>query len=194
MAFNKLDYQTDYSGITNSDIASFLKRTLTTSEKTLVNELITEVERSLCTATSRQFRTGVDYEESFGSGISQFELFNVPISSITAIIVDGVDVTSNYTLGTDFWVLDELYVKFKTPITSTDLYTGVKIDYQIRKFWGEDIELLIKKWVSYEFLNSENAGIGVSNFSFSDLQKAFDTSKYLKDKERLISYYTLMHI
>jgi len=194
MSFKKFEYQTGYSGLTQADIATFLKRTLTTDEQTLVTSLITEVERSLCQMTNRQFKSGVDYYEEFGSGHSNFDLANVPVSSLTTIEVDGVDVTANYDLAEDYWVMDELYIKFQSPITSADLYTGVKLTYQIRQFWGEDVKLLLKKWISYEFLNSENAGVGVSNFGFSDLNKTFNVSQYQREKEKIISYYTLLRL
>lgn len=194
MSFKKLEYQTGYSGLTHTDIAAFLKRTLTSDDQTLVTSLIAEVERSLCALTNRQFKPSVDYYEEFGSGISEFELFNLPINSLTSIEVDGVDVTSNYTLGENYWIMDELYVKFETPITSQNIYTGVKLTYQIRQFWGDDVKLLLKKWVAYEFLNSENAGVGVSNFGFSDLNKTFNLSQYEKEKEKIINYYTLQHL
>ena len=125
MSFKKLDFQTGFSGITNSDIALFLKRTLTTSEQLLVDSLITEVERSLCQATNRQFSDTAEYYEEFESGIDQFELYNIPINEITKIEIDNVDVTADYTLATDYWIINELYVKFLTPLISTDLYTGI---------------------------------------------------------------------
>lgn len=191
MSFNKLDFQIGYSGLSHTDIASFLKRTLTADEQALVTSLISEVERSLCQLTNRQFKPSVDYFQEFGSGISEFELANVPISQLSEVSVDGVDVTENYTLGENYWIMDEIYIKFETPITSQNIYTGVKLSYQIRKFWGEDIKLFLKKWISYEFLNSENAGVGVSNFSFAELNKVLNVSQFNRDKEKIINYYTL---
>ncbi|RMD67348.1 MAG: hypothetical protein D6822_08420 [Cyanobacteria bacterium J149] len=192
MAVYKTDYQTGYTGITNTDVASFLKRTLTTSEQSLVDSLIAEVERSLCRECNRQFSEITEYYEVFESGISQFDLYNLPISAITKIEVDNVDVTSNYTLASDYWIIDGLYVKFETPIISTDIYTGVKITYQIRKFWGDDIKLLVKKWAAYEFLNSENGGVGASSVNFSELSQTFNISQYQKEKEKVINYYKLL--
>lgn len=187
----KLDYQTGFSELTHANIAAFLKRTLTASEQTLVTSLIAEVERDLCRSCSRQFSDTAEIVEEFGSGFNKFDLYNLPIASIVKIEVDGVDVTANYTEGEDYWIIDELYVRFETPIVSQNLYTGVKITYTIRKFWGSDILLLLKKWVSYEFLNSENAGVGVNNFSFADLSKTFNVAQFEKEKQKLISYYEM---
>ena len=190
MSFKKLDFQTGYSGITNAIIASFLQRTLTTAEQSLVDTLITDVEREICRETSRQFSETAEYYEEFGSGFNKFDLYNLPIESIEKIEIDNVDVTPSHTEGTTYWILDELYVRFETPLISQNAYTGVKLTYKIRKFWGKDIELLVKKMVAVEFLRSEDGGVALGNFSFSDTSQQFNQRQFNDNKKKVLDYYT----
>jgi hypothetical protein len=194
MSFKKFDYQTGFSGITFADIALFLKRTLTASEQTLVTSLIAEVEREICRSTSRQFSDTAEYYEEFRSGYSQFYLYNLPVASISLIEIDGVDMTSSYTEGSDYWILDEILIKFEVPIVSQNLYTGVKLTYTIRKFWGEDIELLIKKMVAVNFLRSEDGGVALGSFSFADEAQQFNQRQFDIEKEKVINYYKSLSV
>lgn len=191
--YNK--YSVGYSAIVHGDIASFLKRTLTTADQTLVTSLIAEVEREICRQTRRQFHQVDTFYEEYPTGVSKFLLSNVPIKAITKIIIDGVEKTSNYTENVHYWIIDGQYVRFQTPlVASQNPYTGVRIEYSIDQFWGDDVKNLIKKMVSYEFLNSENAGVGLSNESFSDQSAGFNVSRFHKEKDELFKYYRMPNV
>jgi len=83
-------FQTGYSGLTDEDISSFLKRTFTESEKDLANELIESVEDEMCRATNRNFKindgenvpTDIQYYEYFSADFLKVMLQNTPIASL----------------------------------------------------------------------------------------------------------------
>lgn len=187
-------FYTGYSNITSADIASYLKRTFTEAELALTDEIIASVESELANKCNRNFDTSLTYYETFNSGFTRVMLYNTPINSLKDIYIDGVKKTSLYVLNTDYFIYENMLV-FITPITGTNYpYNAVKIEYDIVKFWGEDVTNLIKKWVAYEFLNSENAGVGVKSMSFDTLSQDFDLATFNKQKEDLIFRYTNFEI
>lgn len=191
-------YQTGYSGLTDTDISTFLKRTFTASEKVLVNNLITDLEDELCRATNRNFKvddgaddpTLVQYYEYFTADFLKVMVQNSPVNSMVAIEVDGVDKTSLYTENVNYWIYDN-YIVFSNTVVGTgyDL-KSVKITYTIKKFWGRDVTLMLTKWVAYEFLKSENAGVGNSSMSFAEVAQTFDLNNFIKERDKVIFRYT----
>lgn len=190
-AIAKTDYQTGYSGVTHTAVAAFLQRTLTSAEQTLATSLIADVEAEICHACGRQFKASdKTYYELFRSGLSLFRLENYPVASISAIYVDGVDVTSDYDEGVDYYILDEVEVLFDSPLdASSNLYTGVRIEYAMRQFWGADLTSLIKKWVAQEFLASADGGVKLAGKSFAGSAENFDRAAFEKEKARILARY-----
>jgi hypothetical protein len=187
-----------FSGLTDTDIANFLKRTLSASEKTLVTSLITELESELCRATNRNFKVDsggavpvpVQYYEYFNGGFTKIMPQNTPVDSLVAIEIDGVDKTSHYTENVNYWIYDN-FIVFASPVVGTSHnLKSVKITYTIKKFWGDDVILMLKKWVAYEFLKSENAGVGNSSMSFAEVAQTFDLNNFIKERDKVIFRYT----
>lgn len=197
MSVNGLAYQTGFSGIKNTDIASFLKRSFDSSENDLATKLIQYIEEEVCRRTNRNFKIDdgseeanlIEYYEEFNAGATKYMPQNTPLNSLVKIEIDGVDKTSLYTEGTNYWVYDNFF-KFETGLVS-NVYAdkAVKLTYTLRKFWGYDLVLMIIKWVAYEFLKSENAGVGVNNMSFADIAQSFDLRGFESEKDRVIGRY-----
>ena len=184
-------YQSGYSGLTYTSIQSFLKRTFTSAEQTLVASLIVDAEIMLCELTNRQFKyTSQEYYETLNGGFLKFMPFATPVSTLAGVTIDGVDVTDNYTLNTDYFVYDN-YIVFESPLVSaTDNRNAVKLTYTLRQFWGKDVENLLKKWVSLEFLSSENGGAKVDRFNFGNLSQDINHEALQKELDKLVFRYT----
>lgn len=184
-------YQTGFSGLTFTDIQTFLKRTFSTAEQTLATSLIKQKEYELCNLTNRQFLyTGVEYYEKFNAPLVTVFPYATPLSTLVKIEVDGIDKTSLYVLGRDYYVYDNFF-HFESPIVSAgNQHQAVKLTYTLKQFWGEDIKYLITRWVAVDFLASENGGVALSNMSFSGLSQGFDLATFNDDKHKIIFRYT----
>lgn len=183
-------FHTGYSLLTPANIASYLKRSFTNAETSIVEGMITSIEAEFALRCNRNFDSTLTYYEIFNGGFTTVMLKNTPISSLKKLYIDGVDKTSLYILDTNYFLYENTLV-FVTPITGAKYpYNAIKIEYEMQKFWGEDVINLLKKWIGYEFLNSENAGIGVRSMSFDTLSQDFDITAFNKEKEDMIFRYT----
>ena len=191
-------YQIGFSGLEDTDISAFLKRSFTNTEKTLVDGLIKDAEEELCRATNRNFKiddgaetpTLIEYYEYFSADFLKVMVQNSPVNSMVKIEVDGVDKTANYTENSNYWIYDN-FITFASAVVGTGYdQKAVKITYTLTKFWGRDVILMLTKWVAYEFLKSENAGVGISSMSFADISQNYDLRNFIKDRDKVIFRYT----
>lgn len=185
MAIDAKVFQTGWSGLGANDIASFLGKTLTTEEESVVNSLISSVERFICSQCNRQFKDGVVYEEILDAGKGRYDLFNYPINEITSIYLDGnvkYDKNSSdndWELNDDFFVYDD-YVIFDSDVdtnSAVDNHRALKIEYSIKKFWGDDVLLAIKRFVGELFSQREFGGKVVNSFSVGGNTISFNASE-----------------
>jgi len=191
-------FQTGYSGITAGSVALFLKRTFSEAENNLTALLIAQVEEEFARLCNRNFKiddgassyTLIEYYEYFNSGFTLIMPENTPVNSMTKIEIDGVDRTDEYVEDSNYWIRSNV-IEFASPIISANYrQKAVKITYTLKKFWGADVVLMLTKWIAYEFLKSENAGIGLSSMSFAEVSQNFDIKSFKEDKERVIGRYT----
>ena len=66
---------------------------------------------------------------------------------------------------------------------------ALEIEYTIRKFWGDDIRLLVEKMAGAVWLNAEDAGVAKTDISFAATRQVMDSVQFAKDIERVISRY-----
>jgi hypothetical protein len=183
-------YFDGFSQVSDVDVAGFLKRTLSAEEKASVLTLAKQIEVEVASRCHRNFNTDLTYYEYLPSGFSNVMLKNTPIASMEALYLDGVDKTSLYTANVNYWI-DGSIIYFETPVTSSTGYrNSVKIEYKIKKFWGEDVKRIITQWVAMAFLASENAGVMTTSMSFADLSQNFDTAEFKQQIEAMIYRYT----
>jgi len=104
--------------------------------------------------------------------------------------VDGVDKTSYYTENDNYWIYDNFIVFASAVVGAGYDQKAVKITYTLRPFWGSDLTLMLKKWVAYEFLNTENAGVGLNSMSFADMSQSFDVPRFMKERDKVIYRYS----
>lgn len=194
------EYQSGYSGLSHSDIAKFVHKTLTTDEQTIVTALIAQMEVTLARKCRRQFKDslGTDnyYYDILSAGEDTLRVSSAPINSIYKIEVDGVtkylssDASYPLVLDTDFYVNDEDIEFVAIPTSSTRNKNAVKVYYTIRKFWGDDVVIALKRWVSEVFLSSEYAGRKISSFSVQgeNISFADDLPAFI---ESLVNYYKM---
>lgn len=177
-------YKSGYSGLTYSDIAAFLSKTLIGAEQTLITALIADIEDYLCRATRRNFfiadGTTDKYVETVDAGLDRYYLTNGPIKEVLQISVNGTDWylkgggSNKLTLGTDFFVYEDKVVFENVPYSSIDDRRAMKIYYTIEQFWGNDVKLAIKRWVSDLFLAREYGGASIKRFNVQGFSMDFD--------------------
>jgi len=97
-------------------------------------------------------------------------------------------------LNTNYFIYENTIIFTSPVVGATYPYNAVKIEYDIQKFWGEDVVNLLIKWVAFEYLNSENAGVAISNMNFDALSQNFDLAGFKKEKEEIIFRYTNFEI
>lgn len=172
-----------YTGLTASQIADFLGKTLTTTEQNIVSSLISSIESFIASKCRRNFKydLGADvYEETFDAGANRYEFYNFPIDSIEKIYIDNDLIYENggsnnqYELGKDFFVYDD-YIVFQTftPQSSINNKRALKIQYKIKKFWSDEVVDGVKMWVAQLFNSKEYGGKTINSFSFSGLSLSF---------------------
>ena len=185
------EYQTGYSELIATDIANYLKRSFNSADAILVTQLIIDKEFQLCSQCNRQFKvTNQTYFEYFDAPRTKFIPYASPVSAVSEIMVNGVDKTSSYAVGQDYFIYDNLIAFYSPIIASTYSPRAIKLTYSLRQFWGQDVTNLIKKWVAVEFLNSENGGVATSQLSFSELSQSLDLGGFEKEKRQLIFRYS----
>jgi hypothetical protein len=194
-------YKTGFSGVTYTDIANLTGKTLTATEQALITDFIKGVESYICSQTHRQFAIadGVNkqsFYQVFDGGFSKYYLISYPIYRVTKIQIDGVtkyDVATpnnnTLNLNVDFFVYDD-FVRFITfPVSSIDNRRAVKIYYELEDFWGEEVKLAIKRFVSELFLSREYGTKGVNSFDVAgQLSMSFNSELGAFLKEVIESY------
>jgi hypothetical protein len=186
-------FQTGFTGLQDSDIERFLQRKLNADQKIIITDLIKEIEYDFASQCNRNFDPAEIYYETFDSIISRVMLYNTPLATLSKIYVDGVDVTSQYVLNTDYWVFEN-EIGFLTPVVSQSGYNGVKLEYTIKQFWGDDVIRAIKKMVARNFLTSADGGLNQQTTSFSNISQSFDLAGFEKEWENIIFRYTNFNI
>ncbi len=178
-------YKSGYSGLTHSDIAAFISKTLSAPEQAVVTALIADIEDFLCRACRRNFfvpdGTTDKYYETVDAGNETLRLLNLPIKEILKITVNGTDwyvkgSGNQPVLGTDFFVYEDKVVFETVPYSSVDDRRALAVYYTIEQFWGSDIKLAIKRWVSDIFLAREYGGNSVSRFNVQGFSMDFNTT------------------
>lgn len=177
-------YKGGYSGLTYSDIAAFLSKTLSASEQTVVTALIADIEDYLCRACRRNFfiadGTTDNYYEVLDAGQDCYRPHNVPIKEITKINVDGTDwyvkggSSNRLVLGTDFFVYESKVEFYVPPIASTYFKRKLTLYYSLDQFWGNDLKLAIMRWVSEIFLTREYGSAAVTRMNVQGFLMDFD--------------------
>ncbi len=165
MADQKGDlYLAGYSGLTQSDISNFLGKTFSSQEQSLASSLIASVEDYIARQCRRNFKysdSGGDqvYFDTLSGGANEYMLHNFPVKAITKVVVDGVDITSQLTLGTDYTFDDnKIYFLTLVPLGGRTNIVILKVYYTIYQFWGEDLKTAIKQYVADVISNREYAG------------------------------------
>jgi len=192
-------FYSGYSGITAAQVGDFLGKTLSATEQSIVNSLVSSIELFLAKKCRRNFKydLGSDtYEETFDAGNVRYFFHNFPIKEVTKITIDSTDVyvkgggSNQYALGTDFFVYDDCIV-FETviPTSSNNDRRALKIQYSIEQFWGDDVILAIKQWVAQIFTTKEYGGKNATSFNFSGYSINFSDSEIPEYVKEIISSY-----
>lgn len=184
-----------YSAITYTDIQTFINRTLTSGEQTLVTSLITSVESYIARLCDRQFKTATDFTDVFDIDGQDYIFYNYPIKEVTKIVSGGITLydksvqENNYVEGIDYFTYDDRIMFEYEPEYTNSPRRALEITYNIEKFWGDDVTLAIKKWVSEMFTAKEFAGREMSNISVNGVSTGFDTSKTPAYVQKVIDAY-----
>jgi hypothetical protein len=195
-----------FSGVTHSDIANFTGKTLTTQENSVVDDLIASAEDFFARQCKRNFQTkdGINnqiYFEITNGDIDLFYPFNYPINEVTQIDVQGTTVylkggsNNQIILGKDFFVYPEKLELINKNFSFDTNEQAMTIYYSIDQFWGKDITLVIKRWISEIFLASQYGGKGISSINVAGgVNIQFDISNLPKYINDLITYYHKVNI
>lgn len=184
-----------YSAITYTDIQTFINRTITSGEQTLVASLIASVESYIARLCDRQFKTATDFTDIFDVDGQEYIFYNYPIKEVTKIVSGGVtlydktSITNTLVENTDYYVYDDRIVFEYEPEYTNSPRRALEITYNIEKFWGDDVTLVIKKWVSEMFTAKEFAGREMSNISVNGVSTGFDTAKTPAYVQKVIDAY-----
>lgn len=175
--------QSGYSGVTHNDIAALLGKTFNAQEQTLATTYISSIERYIASKCRRNFKDNLgsdSYYDIFDAGRDGYTLFNYPISEVKRIVVDGVDQyvstdseNSLFVQGQDFFVHD-FAIQFATiPHSSVNNRRALKIYYTIAKFWGDDVVIAVKMWVSQLMGSREYGNRSVKKIEFNGFRLEF---------------------
>ena len=189
-------FYTGFSGVTHADISSFLGKSLSTAEQTLVGQLVLMIEDYIVHECRKNFyyvdgSTDQSYQEFLDGGEEEYILSNYPIKEVLKIIIDGVTkyekgVASQWTLGTDFFVYP--YKILFEQATDSE-YRGLEIDYTIKKFWGDDVKFGIIQWIAEIVTSKEYGGRDVTSANVDGLSLSFNTKKLPDYISNLIARY-----
>lgn len=195
-------YLSGWSGLTYTDIANLVGKTLTATEQNVITDLITSIELFICNQTNRQFKySGMTYYETVDAGKFEYLTANFPINVISKITVDGnikyqVDGVNNVlTLGTDLFVYED-HIRITQLIPSAiDNSQAMKIYYSISQFWGADVTLAIKRLVADLFLSKEYGTKGVTSIGISGgLNLSFDNISIANYLKAIINQYRAFNV
>ena len=170
------------------NVAMLLQRTFSEDEKALIVDLISSAEDEFARQCNRNFDDNRTYYEYFDNGFTKVTLLNTPIKTLEAIVVDGMNRTSNYTENTHYWIYDS-FIRFIEYLSGVSLFKAIRLEYTIKKFWGNDVKMLITKWAAYDFLTSDNAGVGQTSMSFEQISQTFNVDQFIKERETVIGRY-----
>jgi hypothetical protein len=188
-------YQSGYTGLKGSDIASYLKQTFTVEEEAQAESLVSSVETMLAIQCHRNFlikdSAGVDqvYYEYFEGGKQLYRSSNFPINEVTKIQVSGITkyikdgVSNEWTIDTDF-VVDRAEIEFLTTVPlalSVSQRKAVKIFYTLEKFWGSDVIENVKRLVAELMKAREQGGKEIKGYSFAGMRIDFQDNKGMND-------------
>ena len=109
-------FYSGYSGVTPIQVGNLLKRTFSDDERALVVELISFAEDEFARSCNRNFKDDLTYYEYFDTGFTRVNLLNTPIKSLTAVVVDGMDRTANYTENTHYWIYNSFIQFYPTSL------------------------------------------------------------------------------
>jgi hypothetical protein len=198
-------FYTGYSGITSADIASLLSKEFTPAEVLVCDSLISSIESHiarqshrnyLLTATEENVTSDVSYAEVFDVKGCEYIIPNYPAKEITRILVDDAvlyDKTSqsNYlTKNVDFWIRDMgtkiLFLSIPSSLTGIQ---SLIVEHSIKAFYGEDVNLAIKRWVMELFTSKEYGTRGVSQVNMGGVNVMFSTSEIPDYVETIINTY-----
>ncbi len=191
-------FYSGYSELTPNDIGNFIGKELSSTEQAVINSLIQSMELHIARNCNRNFLhdlSGNSYYQVFDAGKKEYCTFNLPIKEITKIELDGdieydIEEESNdYVLGSDFFVYDEGITFYTITKSSINDRNALKIYYTIEEFWGEDVKLAIKRWVSEIFLSREYGGKKVTSFNFSGYSLDFSEDEIPEYIKEVISNY-----
>jgi hypothetical protein len=192
---NAKSYQSGYTGLKGSDIASYLKQTFTVEEEAQAESLISSVETMLAIQCHRNFlikdSAGVDqvYYEYFDGGKELYRSSNFPINEVTKIQISGSDKyvkgggSNELTLDTDF-IVDRAEIEFLTMVPcafSNTQRKAVKIFYTLEKFWGSDVIENVKRLVAELMKAREQGGKEIKGYSFAGMRIDFQDNKGMND-------------
>lgn len=198
MPENPKQFITGFSGVTYETIASFLKRTFTPDEQTEISSLITQIEYELAARCRRQFAYQTD-DEQYPEAIEYSEFFDLPndnffpnafpIEEVKSIKVEGVEKIETLTENVDYFIYDS-HIEFYPDLFEVNQgRKALQLTYTIRKFWGDDVVLLIKKLAGKMWLASEDAGESIGERSFASVREVMDSKEFKNQVETTISRY-----
>ncbi len=192
-------YKSGYSGVTHTDIANFLSKTLSAPEQSVVTALIADVEDFFCRACRRNFflpdGTTDKYYETVDAGKDKYYLTNGPIKEVLKITVNDIDWyvkdggSNKLVLGTDFFVYENQIQFESSPYSTINDRRAMKIYYSIEAFWGSDLKLAIKRWASDLFLSREYGGTSVKRFNVQGFSIDFDENGLPNYVNAIVSSY-----
>lgn len=189
-------YYSGWSGLTYSSISAFNGRTIPSADQSSVTSLIKSLEDYICRMTGRQFGVLSEedyYSELFTSGKNSYILKGFPID-LKKIVVGGVEVYvkgqtgKGYDLNVDFYVKNNRVV-FSGGLPASGNFFDVEFQYNIVKFWGDDVAEAIKRAVSDIYLNKDKSGKGLNSFSFGGMSYSFKDEGITKMLDDVIGYY-----
>lgn len=196
-------FHSGWSGLTYTDIQSFIGRTLNVTQQGVVTGIIASKEAEIASKCNRNFGDSslFTYEEKFACGSDCYYLQNSPINEITNISIDGNNKyikgnpsQSTYVLYQDFDV-DDVKVNFYT-VDESSVYNSraLVIEYSISKFWNVDVIDVLKKMVSAEYLAREYGGIEPNVLSSAGITINLNTLKFEKELADLIARYRVVNM
>jgi len=189
--------QSNWSGVTPANIGDFLDEVITGKE-TLIAKMILKAEDDISSGAGRNFKiANTIYEETLDAGTDKLYTSNSPINEVQKITVNGNDVFikdgSNNTLnlGVEFLVYPK-YVFFRNGIYSPNGFDeqAVKIQYTLKKFWGEDVVGAIIEAVAKTYLQKEYGNKDVSQMDTGTITVGFNQESR-GILEKIVEKYTL---
>lgn len=196
---SSLQYWSGYTGLTYNDVQTFLGKTLTTAEQTLVTSIIAVKEVEFAKRCKRNF-LDLDttyYSEKHDAGQSKIYTKNFPINEVKKIVLDGTitlydkTLSSNqYTLGVDFAVSPVAIIFNTVPYSLKNFNTlALTIEYDISDVLNEDIKDIIKKMVAVEFCSKQYGGITPTSLNANGISISFGIDGFTKEIESAVHRY-----